>query len=677
MSLSHRRKPWLIGVCIVLVLLTTGLAGVVTGAFDEDPVLGKYETGDKEFDRYEIGNKIVYFHQRMIGDAIVDGDFIRYQFDKDTEELLDKEVHWRVDLAENLPAVISKEEAEAMVSGDIQSSRLYFISSESAIYPIEPTPLNPCWVVRSIADDKMTITVIDGVEGVILGPGVAPPWGGFSMSGPQVKDPCGTPWTAWYTNAADWFDTMGYPTDRVVNPTEEKMREHIQSTETAMFYELAHGGYWYFSRACATGTSYADFYPSQVEDWIQCYNPMRFAFIGSCEGMCDTGDGSFSYEFRKGLMEDTVTVGYCHMAEDYCEDAWNNSIAWQDAMFSYMNAGQTVFNAFNNALADYPMCVGCMLFEGDTNYAVVPVVERGEFNQPPDADAGPDQSPEQTDPAGTEVTLDGSGSTDDGCMEPLTYTWTWSGGSAAGVSPTVSLPLGITTITLTVYDGQYSDTDTVAIVVVDTTPPEVDAGEDVIVEQTSYDGAPADLPIPVVNDICDPDPDVVITGELSIYPLGETVVTVTATDDSGNEGADTVSVFVVDTTPPTLDCVEFTNPSGKETPTGKSKGKGTGKNPDGFYELTAEDICDPDPEIWVYTTDGVLHFGPFYSGVTIKFTEDPEIVTPECKPLGGRDGKAGEVDWHIILYTDPVIHVVDDSGNTAICTDCLVPGEPK
>jgi hypothetical protein len=672
MSLLHRHKPWLIGICVVLAILITGLGSVVTGGFDDDPLLGKYETGDKEFERYEIGSKIVYFHQRMIGDAIVDGDFIRYQFDKHTEELLDKEIHWRVDLPESLPAVISKEAAEAMVSGDIQSSRLYFISSESAIYPIEPTPLNPCWVARSIANSKMEITVIDAVEGVILGPGVAPPYGGFSLSGAQNLTACTDPWTTHYNNAADWFDTMGYPTERVYLPTEEQIRSHIQSTETAMFYELAHGGYWYFSSSCTDDT-----YPADIHDWIQCYNPMRFAFIGSCDGMCQTGPNTFSYEFRKGSTDDTVTVGYCGMSTDPCISAWDNSVPWQDALFSYMNAGQTVWDAFNNALADYPMCVDCMRFEGDTDYAVVPVVQRGEFNQPPVADAGLDQYPEQTDAAGTEVTLDGSGSTDDGCMEPLTYTWTWSGGSASGVNPTIVLPLGgPTEITLTVYDGQYSDTDTVDITVVDTTPPEVDAGEDVTVEQTSYDGAPADLPVPVVSDICDPDPDVVITGELAIYPLGETVVTVTATDDSGNVGTDTVSVFVVDTTAPTLECVESTNPSGKETPTGQGKGKGMGQNPSGFYQLFTEDICDPNPLIYIGAESDPYLFGPFESGIVVKFTEAPGAA-PECKPIGSVNGKAETVEYHVTLPADPYVTVVDFSGNAQSCTDCLVPGEPK
>ena len=86
----------------------------------------------------------------------------------------------------------------------------------------------------------------------------------------------------------------------------------------------------------------------------------------------------------------------------------------------------------------------------------------GPGNQPPLADAGPDQAIETSNPS-VSVTLDGSGSTDDGLIQPLTYTWTWSGGSATGVNPTVMLPQGITTVTLTVFDGEFSDDDTVEI----------------------------------------------------------------------------------------------------------------------------------------------------------------------------------------------------------------------
>jgi len=86
----------------------------------------------------------------------------------------------------------------------------------------------------------------------------------------------------------------------------------------------------------------------------------------------------------------------------------------------------------------------------------------GPSNQPPVADAGPDQEIVTSD-SSVSVTLDGSGSIDDGQIHALTYTWTWAGGSATGVNPTVTLPQGITTVTLTVFDGAFDDTDTVVI----------------------------------------------------------------------------------------------------------------------------------------------------------------------------------------------------------------------
>jgi parallel beta-helix repeat protein len=104
------------------------------------------------------------------------------------------------------------------------------------------------------------------------------------------------------------------------------------------------------------------------------------------------------------------------------------------------------------------------------------VVENGwliPVNQPPTAEAGPDQTVDQDSPAGASVTLDGSGSSDDGQVQPLTYAWSWAGGgSSTGVTPTVTLPLGTTTVTLTVYDGVFDDTDTVDITVQSVQPPE-------------------------------------------------------------------------------------------------------------------------------------------------------------------------------------------------------------
>ena len=85
-------------------------------------------------------------------------------------------------------------------------------------------------------------------------------------------------------------------------------------------------------------------------------------------------------------------------------------------------------------------------------------------NTKPVADAGPDQILEQTNLAGTPVTLDGSGSFDPDGLPLVSYNWSWAGGTASGVNPTITLPLGSTVVTLIVNDGGLdSDSDTVTI----------------------------------------------------------------------------------------------------------------------------------------------------------------------------------------------------------------------
>ena len=367
---------------ILGALLTVAVAVslmVVPAAGSGDELLQKYEATDKVFERYEIGDKIVYFHQRMIDAAVVEGDYIVYQFDKNTEELLDKKTHWRGDLAEHLPPAaitITKERAESIVTGEKQSSKLYIISPESDVFPLKVAPENPCWVVTSVDAGSMNVTIIDAVNGEVLGYGIPPPYKGFSLSGPVESNPCQGTWASWYENAEWWFNTMGYPTEAVVYPDENKVRSHIQSTETAMFYEVAHGDSTGFASGCTDGTDYEITYASEIHDWMEGYTKMPFTFIGSCHGMCEVGAGTHSYEFTKGSSDDTVTIGYCHMEAEACSDCWDYSVRWQDALFNYMSQGQTVKQAFDNAMADFPVCLDCMRFAGDEDFAVVPTVTR-------------------------------------------------------------------------------------------------------------------------------------------------------------------------------------------------------------------------------------------------------------------------------------------------------------
>jgi hypothetical protein len=92
-------------------------------------------------------------------------------------------------------------------------------------------------------------------------------------------------------------------------------------------------------------------------------------------------------------------------------------------------------------------------------------------NRPPVANAGPDVSVAADAQCVGTVTLDGSGSSDPD-DDALTYAWTGPFGTATGVSPTVTLPLGTHTITLVVNDGHGTTaTDTVVITVADQSSP--------------------------------------------------------------------------------------------------------------------------------------------------------------------------------------------------------------
>jgi len=175
--------------------------------------------------------------------------------------------------------------------------------------------------------------------------------------------------------------------------------------------------------------------------------------------------------------------------------------------------------------------------------------------------------------------------------------------------------------------------------------------------------------------------------------LGVAEFTYTVPVESDSLGSDTIQAttiiageetFVevtkewVDTTPPEAACLESTNPHGKIPPAPANGGQA--QNPDGFYELFAEDVvwAETDLQVFVEDTGSGTVFGPFAVGTTIKYTED-EFATPEAKKIGSDKGKAkaDAVDWHIIGNGDAALYAVDGSGNTSEPAMCLVPPPPK
>jgi len=202
-------------------------------------------------------------------------------------------------------------------------------------------------------------------------------------------------------------------------------------------------------------------------------------------------------------------------------------------------------------------------------------------NDAPVAEAGPEQIVEQTSPTGASVTLNGSGSTDPD-NDPLTYSWTWSGGSATGISPTVILPPGKTSVALTVNDGDLSSSpDYVTITVADRTAPvpdmpnlsEISGACSVVITQ-----------FPTATDLCDGKISATTTSPREYTTQGTFVITWIYKDKAGNVATQTQAVKVQDKTPPLVSA------SG---PVCVSVGKGNNKS--NKITLITEDNCSKNP----------------------------------------------------------------------------------
>lgn len=183
----------------------------------------------------------------------------------------------------------------------------------------------------------------------------------------------------------------------------------------------------------------------------------------------------------------------------------------------------------------------------------------------PIADAGTDREVEGSWPL-TSVTLDGSASSDPADL-PLTYAWTggFSGGTANGPTPLVTFgALGTYPVQLTVSNGYLTDHDEAVVTVVDTTAPVAYAElahtgnlhgktKIYVVGATCADSFDQEVAaIATVNGESVQDGDVIhfrrskkakvsyVDGVLEIS-APSLDLTVTCTDDSGNEGVASAS----------------------------------------------------------------------------------------------------------------------------------------
>jgi hypothetical protein len=180
---------------------------------------------------------------------------------------------------------------------------------------------------------------------------------------------------------------------------------------------------------------------------------------------------------------------------------------------------------------------------------------------PPSLPQPANVSTSTTNPAGAAVTWENPTATDivDGSI-------TASCAPASGST----FAIGSTTVACTATDshGNSAQTQfTVTVTLDDTQAPTLNAPDDQTVEATGPSGAAVSYSV-TATDTQDPSPTIDCNHPSgSVFPLGTTAVTCTATDGSGNKATATFNVTVRDTTAPVLNIpsnqeVETENPGG-------------------------------------------------------------------------------------------------------------------
>ena len=169
-------NPWNLAKSLLIISGTDELALKTLGLLLTDSSkMSELNTEKILLHHYEGMDSDVYWGERLIDGAVVLQDEVYYRFNKATAELIEQRFRWWTGLPSHLPSIITQTQAEAMGSGVIRHSHLYYIPQDSEIFSLDEPTMNPCWVVNMGEPFITEVMVVDAVEGKIIGHGIPPP----------------------------------------------------------------------------------------------------------------------------------------------------------------------------------------------------------------------------------------------------------------------------------------------------------------------------------------------------------------------------------------------------------------------------------------------------------------------------------------------------------------------
>ena len=247
-----------------------------------------------------------------------------------------------------------------------------------------------------------------------------------------------------------------------------------------------------------------------------------------------------------------------------------------------------------------------------------------------------------TSASGASVTFGGASATDN--VGTATVTYSPASGS--------TFPLGTTTVTVTATDAaNNTSTGTFTVTVGDTTAPVLTLPSNVTAEATGAGGATVSYAAATATDAVSASPVITYSqASGTVFPLGTTTVTVTATDAANNTSTGTFTVTVGDTTAPVL-----TLPSNVT-----AEATGPGGATVSYASATATDAVSATPAITYSQASGtVFPLGTTTVTVTAKdaanntstgtftVTVSGQVPTLAAQPAGSTVTEGNSVEFSV------------------------------